>query len=54
MRINDNHESAKSLLVEHVAARFPDECEGMEIAGVDLEELNGTVRTRPTPSLRGE
>src|SRR5262245_55819991 len=43
MRINDNHESAKSLFAEHVAARFPDECEGLEIAGVDLEELNGTV-----------
>jgi hypothetical protein len=43
MRINDNHESAKRLFAEHVAARFPDECEDLEIAGVDLEELNGTA-----------
>jgi len=43
MRVNDNHESAKRLFAEHVAASFPDECKGLEIAGVDLEELNDTA-----------
>ena len=43
MRINDNHESAKRLFSEHVTACFPDECKGLEIASVDLEELNDTV-----------
>jgi hypothetical protein len=43
MHINDRHESAKRLFAEHVAASFPDECEDLEIAGVDLEELNGTI-----------
>ena len=43
MRVNDNHESAKRLFAEHVAACFPDECKGLEIASVDLEELNDTV-----------
>jgi hypothetical protein len=43
MCINDRHESAKRLFAEHVAASFPNECEDLEIAGVDLEELNGTI-----------
>src|SRR5262245_44844999 len=43
MRINDNYECVCRLFAEHVAACFPDECEDLEIAGVDLEELNGTV-----------
>jgi hypothetical protein len=43
MSVNYNHESAKRLFAEHVAAFFPDECEGLEIVGVDLEELNSTV-----------
>ncbi len=32
MRIKDNHESAKRLFAEHVAACFPDECKCLEIA----------------------
>jgi len=28
---------------EHVTASFPNECEDLEIAGVDLEELSGTI-----------
>jgi hypothetical protein len=43
MRIKDNHEFVCRLFAEHVAACFPDDCEDLEIAGVDLEELNGTV-----------
>ena len=43
MRINHCHESAERLFAEHVAASFPDDCEDLEIAGVDLEELNGTI-----------
>lgn len=35
MRINDDHESVRRLFAEHVAACFHDECEGLEIAGVD-------------------
>jgi hypothetical protein len=43
MRINDHTDSVKRLFAEHVAASFPNECEDLEIAGVDLEELNGTI-----------
>jgi|SRR5262245_2137549 len=43
MRINDNYEFVCRLFAEHMAACFPDECEDLEIAGVDLDELNGTV-----------
>jgi hypothetical protein len=43
MCFNEHHESVKRLFAEHAAARFPDECEDLEIDGVDLEELNGTV-----------
>ena len=43
MQINHRHESANNLFAEHVAASFPDECEDLEIAGVDLEELNDTI-----------
>ena len=43
MQINHSHESANKLFAEHVAASFPDECEDLEIAGVNLEELNDTI-----------
>lgn len=43
MRINEHHESVKRLFAEHVAAEFPDECEGLEVSGVNLEEVNGTA-----------
>ena len=43
MRINEHHESVKRLFAEHAAARFPEDCEGLEIDGVDLEEVNHTV-----------
>jgi len=43
MRIDQRHESANKLFAEHVAASFPNDCEELEIAGADLEELNATI-----------
>jgi hypothetical protein len=43
MHTNHCHESAERLFAEHVAAKFPHECEDLEIAGIDLEELNSTI-----------